>query len=204
MFKRVTVLAALAMFALVGTAQAQQQGTIEIGVDNALGFDLVQQLDDPADPSFAPLIESRTDFNFYLPAIFWRFGYFASPQFSIELPIGFLLQSTGDNGGTDYAFQSGLNFLYNMDSGLYGGVNGRIMYTSDDPGGDGEKVTGTQFGFGAQVGYRTPFIADNIRFRVGLVYNYMLESENVDDETKATLPALHQFSIPFGLSLMTK
>jgi len=204
MFKRVTVLAALAMFALVGTAAAQQQGTIEIGVDNAFGFDLVQKLDNPTDPSFAPIVESRTDVNFFLPAVFWRFGYFASPQFSIELPIGFILNSTGDNGGTDYFLQTGLNFLYNLESGVYAGVNGRLMYSKDDPGGDSDAVTGTQFGFGGQVGYRAPFIADNIRFRVGLVYHYMLKSENLDDETKATLPALHQIAIPFGISVMTK
>lgn len=198
MFKRVTVLAALVLFAFASAANAQEQGTIEIGFDNAFSLHLVQDL------KFNDVVveESRSDFDFMVPGIYWRFGYFASPQISIEPVLGFLLSSTGNDGGTDYLFNIGLNVLYNLPSGMYAGVNGVLLYLSEDPGGEENSITGTQFGFGGQVGYRTRFLADNIRFRVGLVYNYLLESENLDDPEKFSFAAEHRFMVPFGISIM--
>jgi len=194
--KKLAVLlsAVLALVLMTETAQAQQQGTIEIGVDNALSFNLVQAFTVES----VELAESRTDIDFFLPAFYWRFGYFASPMFSIEIPVGFLLASTGNSGGTDYMLDAGLNVLYNMESGLFLGVNGVLSYMRDDPGGDEESSSTTRYGFGGQVGYRVPFIADNIRFRTALVYNYLLKNE--DD----FIPAAHRIAAQFGMSLMTK
>lgn len=108
--KSVTILASLVLFALVGTAQAQQKGTWELGVDNVIAVDLVQELG---------LSESRTDIDLILPGLSWRFGYFASPLISVEVPFGLLYSKTGNDGGSDTALFTGLNLLYSMQSGLF-------------------------------------------------------------------------------------
>ncbi len=194
--KRFSVLmaAALAMFVMADTAAAQQQGTIEIGVDNALSFNLVQAFK----VGEVEVAESRTDFDFLLPSFYWRFGYFATPAISIEVPLGIEYFKTGNDGGSDMALVAGLNALYNLPSGLFLGINGLLFYFREDPGGGSESDSATRYGFGGQVGYRVPFIADNLRFRTALVYNYLLKRE--DD----FFPATHRIAAQFGLSVMTK
>ncbi|UCF20749.1 MAG: outer membrane beta-barrel protein [Gemmatimonadota bacterium] len=191
MFKRLMLGSALALFF---ASPSFAQNPIEIGVDNAIVVDLVQEfkVDDVV------LGESRTDIGFSLPFSFWRFGFFVNENISIEPGIGFQLISIGDDGGTSYDFNGTVDILYNMPSNLYFHVGGAIFATKIDLGGELESETLSQFGFGGGLGYRIPLIGDNVMARVGARGLYVLKSE--DDGLPASINVIGSF----GLSVMTQ
>jgi hypothetical protein len=188
MFKRVTVLAALVLFAFASAADAQQKGTIEIGADNAIGYVITSKFQDADVPDalFATI-----------PFGTWRFGFFINETFSIEPGVGFDFVSLTDDAGGAMALDFTADVVYNMPSGLLFHAGGILTYMRDDPGGDVDAETASQFGFGAGVGYRYQLV-DMLYLRIGARGYYLLESE--DD----FLPASTWIAGTFGFSFMTK
>ncbi len=188
MFKRVTVLAALVLFAFASAAEAQQKGTIEIGADNAIGYVITSKFNDfdVPDALFATI-----------PFGYWRFGFFINETFSIEPGIGFDFVSLTDDAGSTMGLDFTADVVYNMPSGLFVHAGGLLTYLNVDPGGDVESESQSQFGFGAGVGYRYQLV-DMLYLRIGARGYYLLESE--DDG----LPASTWIAATFGFSFMTK
>ncbi|NIN73002.1 MAG: outer membrane beta-barrel protein [Gemmatimonadetes bacterium] len=188
MFKRVTVLAALVLFAFASAAEAQQKGTIEIGADNAIGYVITSKFQDAEVPDalFATV-----------PFGTWRLGFFINEQFSIEPSLGFDFVSLTDDAGSAMALDFTADVVYNMPSGLFFHGGGILTYARQDPGGDAETESESQFGFGAGVGYRYQLV-DMLYLRIGARGFYLLESE--DDG----LPSSLWIAGTFGFSFMTK
>lgn len=188
MFKRVTVLAALVLFAFASAANAQQKGTIEIGADNAIGYAITSKFMDADVPDA---------FFASIPFGTWRFGFFINETFSIEPSISFDFASFTDDAGSFMDLGFGADVVYNMPSGLLFHAGGAIMYMKDDPGGGAESESASQFGFGGGVGYRYQLV-DMLYLRFGARGMYWLESE--DD----LLPGRIDIAGVFGFSFMTK
>lgn len=188
MFKRVTVLAALVLFAFASAANAQQKGTIEIGADNAIGYSITGKLFD---------VEQSDVLFAAIPFGVWRFGFFVNEQFSIEPSLGFGYFSFSDDGGSVMDLSFGADVVYNMPSGLFFHAGGALSYLNIDPGGDLDSESASQFGFGGGVGYRYQLV-DMLYLRFGARAFYFLESE--DDG----LPSSIDIAGVFGFSFMTK
>jgi hypothetical protein len=170
------------------------QNPIEIGVDNAIGIDLVQEFDIEG----VTVAESRTDIGFTLPFGMWRFGFFVNENISIEPAVGINYASIGDDGPSLLGINGMVDVLYNLPSNLYFHAGGAISFLNVDPGGDADSESVSQFGFGGGVGYRVPLIGDNVMVRLGARGIYFLESE--DDG----LPAMIAVLGTFGVSVMTQ
>jgi hypothetical protein len=188
MFKRVTVLAALVLFAFASAAEAQQQGTIEIGADNIIGYQITSKFND---------VDVPDAFVVAVPFANWRFGFFVNETFSIEPRLGLAFVSLTDDAGSSAVVDLWVDGVYNMPSGLFFHAGGVLAYMRDDAGGGAETETATQFGFGAGVGYRYQLV-DMLSLRLGVRGFYLLESE--DD----FLPASTTIVGTFGFSFMTK
>ena len=80
MLKRLMLGSALALFL---ASPSFAQNAIEIGVDNAIGIDLVQKFEVEG----VTLAESRTDIGFTLPFGMWRFGFFVNVGFVRFRPV---------------------------------------------------------------------------------------------------------------------
>lgn len=186
MFKRVTVLAVVAFFAFVGTSQAQTP--IEIGADNAIGYDITGELGS---------VEVPDQIFVIIPMTMWRFGFHINETFSIEPSLGLSFVSLSDDAGSSWSLMGGANVLYNMPSGLF--FNGGLVIdvVNQDPGGGAESSTTTQFGFGGGVGYRI-WLVDRLALRIAGQGQYLLESE--DDG----LPSSIRIAGLFGFSFMTQ
>jgi len=191
MFKRVALMSAVAL-AFVGTP-ASAQNAIEIGVDNALAIQLIQEFK----VGDVVLSESRTDISFDLPFSFWRFGFFLNENISIEPALGVSYVTIGDDGGGLTGINGGVDILYNMPSNLFVHGGGVLVLTRIDPGGTVDSETFSQFGFGGGVGYRVPLISEQIMVRLGARGIYLLKSE--DDGLPGSINVLGTF----GLSVMT-
>jgi opacity protein-like surface antigen len=90
-----------------------------------------------------------------------------------------------------YHFQSSGSSQFFVHAG------GSLLYSSETDSGPGEEAfTGSQFGFGGGAGVKLP-LADAVKFRIGLRYLYMLESESTDG---ISFPGAHNIMATFGLS----
>jgi hypothetical protein len=186
--KGATILVALAMFALVSTAQAQQKGSIEIGADNAIGYDITSTLND---------VEQVDVLFVVVPFGFWRFGFFLNEKISIEPGLGFQLLSLTDDAGSLWSLSGSADLLYHLQPSLFINVGGIIDVVNVSPGGGAESATSTQFGFGGGLGYRV-MLVENLYIRLGARGWYLLESE------EDGLPSSIRIAGTFGFSFFTK
>jgi hypothetical protein len=171
-------------------AQAQgTKGALELGVDNAIGYDITGKLND---------VEQSDVIFVGIPFGFWRAGFYVNEKISIEPGLGFQFASLSDDGPTLWNLNGTADVVYNLPSGLFFNLGGLIDVVSFDPGGEGSSSTTTsQFGFGGGLGYRVE-MATQLHIRFGLRYWYLLESK--DDE----LPSTSRIAGTFGLSYFTK
>ncbi|HSG81017.1 MAG TPA: hypothetical protein VLC48_02100 [Gemmatimonadota bacterium] len=186
--KRVTLLVVLAVFAMIGTAQAQEKGAIEIGADNAIGYDITGKLADFEQPDQLFVV---------IPFGYWRFGFFLNEKISIEPGVGFQFISLTDDAGSGFTLTGTADLLYHLQPNLFVNVGGVIDLVNIDPGGAAESSTSTQFGFGAGLGYRMELVP-SLYLRLGARGWYLLESE--DDG----LPSSIRLAGTFGFSFFTK
>jgi hypothetical protein len=190
MLKRVTVLAVLALFAVVASAQAQgTKGSVELGVDNAIGYDITGKLND---------VEVSDRIFALIPFGNWRAGFYVNDKISIEPGLGFQFLNFSDDGGTNWLLNGTVDVVYNMPSGLLFHVGGLINVDSDKPAGAAaETTTVSQLGFGGGLGYRVE-MATQLYLRLGLRGWYLLEK--TDDGRPSTI----RIAGVFGLSYFTK
>jgi hypothetical protein len=189
MFKRLAFVSAVAL--VFAGSPAFAQNAIEIGVDNALAIQLIQEFK----VGDVVVDSSRTDISFDLPFSFWRFGFFVNENISIEPAIGVSFVSFGNDGGSLTLFNGGVDILYNMPSNVFVHGGGALVLARASS--DGESDTASQFGFGGGAGYRVPLISESIMVRLGVRGIYLLKSE--DDGLPASINILGTF----GISVMT-
>lgn len=186
--KRVTLLVVLGMFAVIGTAQAQQKGAVEIGTDAIFQYAITGKFNDADVPDA---------FTFQLPAANLRVGFWVNEMISIEPAIGLSYVKITDDNGSTFDINGELSVLYNMPSGLFVRAGGVIFFENDSPGGGAESSSTSIFGFGGGVGYRTDLLPD-LKLRFGADYIYTLKNE--DD----FIPSASNIMVGIGLSYFTK
>lgn len=193
MFKRVTVLVALAMFALAGTSLAQNP--IEIGVDNGFVYSITSKLDDADVPDVTEIS---------IPLMHWRFGFFLNENISVEPGLGFSYYKVGEEDGAGgYSwmdFMLTADVLYHFTTQgtteffVHGG--GALMLMSE---GNGESESTSQFGFGGGAGVKIPLV-EAVKIRLGARALYLLEN----DKEEWPMPASLNIMGTVGISVMVQ
>jgi hypothetical protein len=187
MLKRVTVLAAMLVFAVFANAQAQGN-PIEIGTDAGFTYSITSEFAGAEQPDLM---------SFSLPFTYWRVGFFLNDTWSIEPALGFNYLSVSDDGPSLYTFDVTANVLYNLASGFFVHGGGKLMYIGANEGGGADTETAMQFGFGGGAGYRI-MMTDMLKLRLGANVFYLLENE--DDG----MPGSIDIAATIGLSMFTK